>query len=548
MKKILIYSSIVLGSMGLFTSCKKFLDVNKNPNSPTDATPQLIMGQAITYSASNTVSYQDYGAWMVGYTANAGGYGGWGSAFTYDYANTAYNGLWNGSYDNMEDYHVIQTKTEGDDRFAYYNAVARIMKVYHFQFLVDTYNDIPYFNALKGVSNVYPSYDEGEVIYQDLYKQIDTAVNLINNAVEPITFAHQLGNADPMFSSNMTQWKRLANTLKLRLLIRASGTNAFSGITPTFDPVGFLTTDALVNPGYVKNAGQQSPFWSTYHSSVTDGGAARSLITSYYALTFYNGTKILDEPRAKAIYRGVFTPARNQTAVNDDNVPIAPAGSSAWYSGNGASWAFGNNYDSAVGVLKGRSQSQPILTAAESYFLQAEAVMKGLITSSETYESLFNKGILASYSYLFTTQNGSYKPNSYFSSYFGTTGPTAAKIQALVDQYHTDNATNYLVNIGLATTPAQRLEAIITQKYVALNMIHGHEAWAEFRRTGYPTINNSLPLNRDLTFVSVLSQSTTPDRTIGRLLYPSSEYQLNSDNVPTGVSVFGSYVFWDRRN
>jgi hypothetical protein len=114
--------------------------------------------------------------------------------------------------------------------------------------------------------------------------------------------------------------------------------------------------------------------------------------------------------------------------------------------------------------------------------------------------------------------------------------------------YQAANAGNYLANIDLATTDAQRLEAIITQKYIALNMIHGHEAWAEFRRTGYPTIDNSTPLQANETFVSILSEASTSDRLVGRVLYPATEFQLNSANVPTGITVFGSYVFWDRRN
>ncbi len=552
MKKILIVGAVLLTG---FTSCRKYLDVNKDPNTATGSTAPLMMGQAITYTASNVVSYNSYGAWMVGYTSNAGGYGGWGSALTYDYANTSYTGLWNGAYDNMQDFQFILQETEGKDEYAWYNGIARIMKVFHFQFLVDTYGDIPYSEALKGIGNVNPSYDKAEDIYKDLYSQLDIALETINNAVAPLGLNHSLGNADPMFNarannSNINNWKRLANTLKLRLLIRASETGVFAGVTPTFDPVGFLTTDAIVNPGYGKVAGQQNPFWNAFHSSVTDAGAARSLITTYFMLSFYNGTKMEDEARAKAIYRGVFTPARNQTGITDDNVPLAPTGSSVWYSGNGSSYSNSDNYDNAVGVLKGRGQGQPIFTAAESYFLQAEGRMKGILTTGDDVETLFNKGIEASFLYLFRTADGTFKTNTYFSNIFSDGVITEAKVKQAAADYHTegDNTTNYLVNINLATTNEERLEAIITQKYIALNMIHGHEAWAEFRRTGYPKIDNSLPFDEDLTFVSTLSQATTPDRTLGRLLYPDTEYQLNTQNVPTSVTVFGSYVFWDRRN
>lgn len=537
MRKILVAASVLL----ILNSCKKYLDVNTNPNDPTASTPQLVLGQAIVYSAANSVSYNTYGAWMVGYTANAGGYGGWGSALTYNYDNTSYTGLWSSTYDNLEDYQYVIEQTDGKDEFAYFNAAARIMRAYNFQFLVDQYNSVPYTNALKGVSALNPTYDKAEDVYKAIYAELDQALTTINTASNPLPLTYSLGTADPMFKSDITKWKQLANTLKLRLLVRASDSGVFTG-TPTFDAAGFLTADASVNPGYTKASGKQNPAWNSYHSSYTDGGSARSLITTYFVLTFYNNTKISDTARAKAIYRGKLTPARNQLGETAETVPQAPTGSSVWYSGNGSTYAFSDNYDNAVGVLKSRSQDQPILLAAESYFLQAEARLKGILTTGDDVTTLFNKGIEASFAYLYKSGDGTYKVNTYF-------GASAPNPTALAAAYHTeiDNGTNYLVNIDLAASNEQKLEAIITQKYVALNMIHGHEAWAEFRRTGYPKIDNTTPLNQNRTFVSKLSSIGTSDRLLGRVLYPDTEAQLNSANVPSGITT-GSFVFWDRRN
>lgn len=548
MKKIkLIY---LLGVLISFASCKKFLDINQNPNDPTSSSPELMLGQAITYSAANMVTYHAYGGWMVGYITNAGGYGGWGSAFNYNYNSNSYTGVWTSSYDVIQDYQIIQEMTEGDDLNAYYNAVARIMKVFHYQILVDNYNDVPYSEANQGIANLYPKYDKAEDIYVDLSKQIDTALNIINNAQNPRYFNHTLGNADPMFkattAAGITLWKQFANTLKLRLLIRAFNTPVYANMSKTFDAAGFLTTDATVNPGYVQQSGQQSPFFTSYHSSPAGGGAARSNITSYYVVSFYDGNKISDYARAKAIYRDATSPVRNQTGINTNDVPPAPTGSSVWYSGTGTGYANSNNHDNAIGVLKGRTMATPMLLAAESYFLQAEGALKGIISGD--VETLFDKGIEASFLYLYKSQDGTYKTNSYFNNVITGGVITESAVKQLAVNYKTeeDNETNYLVNIDLATTPEQQLEAIITQKYIALNMIAGHEAWAEFRRTGYPTINNS-GLDKFQTFVSVLSASTNDDKTIGRLIYPDTEYQLNTANVPAGIDIFSSYVFWDRR-
>ncbi len=111
------------------------------------------------------------------------------------------------------------------------------------------------------------------------------------------------------------------------------------------------------------------------------------------------------------------------------------------------------------------------------------------------------------------------------------------------NQYLADNAGSYLVNFPLATTPAQQTEAIITQKYIALNFINSQEAWNEYRRTKYPTISN-LTSDPTKSFASTLSQSSRPDHLPTRILYPASEYSYNAANVPTGVSPYTSLIFW----
>lgn len=537
LKYIIVASTVLLA----FGSCRKFLDINTNPNNSTSSLAELVMPQALVFTAANLVGFNDYGAWQAGQSANAGGFGGYGAQLTYNYSQTDYNGLWSNTYNVLEDFEYILQQTEGSDRYAYFNAAARIMKAYNFQLLVDQYNDVPYSQALKGVENTAPAYDEAEDIYRDLYDQLNIAITTINQAQFPTTFKYILGDADPLFHDDITKWKQFANTLKLKLLIRASGTSVFSGVTPSFDPAGFLTEDAIVNPGYMKADGKQNPMWTTYHSNHanTSSQTGRSRITTYYAVSFYNGVKLSDPQRARAVYRGGSAPARNQLGITDDNVPQAPAGGPVWFSGNGSSFGFGDDPDatttakSAVGVLKGRNMGQPLMLAAESYFLQAEARLKGIITSG-TVQALFNNGILASFTYLYKNAAGQIAANP-----LNLTNPSGD-----ATAYQTANATSYLANINLAATDAQRLEAIITQKYIALNFIHGAESWAEFRRTGYPVISGT---SANTTFVSVLSEASTPDRLPGRILYPATEYQLNSQNVPSGVTV-SSYVFWDRRN
>src|SRR5688572_17744934 len=181
MKKLLTY--LFIGFLVIGTSCKKYLDVNTNPNSATTATPptpQLILPQALTTTANNLNGFNSYGAQLVGYMANAGGYGGFGSSISYNFSSNDFSARWTTTYDNLNDYQFIINQTEGKPEMSYFNAVARIMKAHSFQLLVDAYNDVPYTDALKGAENLSPAYTDAKVIYKDLADQLDKAIASIN--------------------------------------------------------------------------------------------------------------------------------------------------------------------------------------------------------------------------------------------------------------------------------------------------------------------------------------------------------------------------------
>ena len=516
---IIIAGTVLLGA----SSCKKYLDINTNPNSATSSTPDLVLPQAMVYTAAQVSSFNDYGSRTVGYSANAGGYGGFGSVWTYDYSTGDMNGLWNTTYDILEDFQYVITSTQGNSTYANYNAAARIMKAYNFQLLVDQYNNVPYSKALQGSNAVVPAYDNGKDIYPSLANQLDSAIALIN--ANPIALA-LTSATDPMFGGNMTKWKQFANTLKLRLIIRGTGATTFAN--NTFDAAGFLTTDAIVNPGYAKASGQQNPSWNSWVTSYTNSAAARSYNPAFFVFGYYNGAKLTDPARGNAIYYNFPNTPANQMGIGTVSVPNAPATSGAWYAATPATIpaaaALGNN----IGVMKGYNMGEPLMLAAESYFLQAEANVRGIVAG--TAKTNFLNGITASFAYLYKLPNGSTQ-----------TGYNAATDAAT---YQTANAGSYLVNFDLALTTAQKTEAIITQKYIALNFIHGHEAWNEYRRTKYPVSSGITTNNPYGSMASVLSSSTRPDKLPTRIQYPQSEYSYNAANVPSGISSFSSLIFW----
>jgi hypothetical protein len=179
-----------------------------------------------------------------------------------------------------------------------------------------------------------------------------------------------------------------------------------------------------------------------------------------------------------------------------------------------------------------------LMLLAESDFLMAEADMRGILTGTAATD--FNNGIAASFGYLEegpSANSANSGPNASPSNYSLTYAADAAAYQAA-------NSTSYLANFSLATTTAQKTEAIITQKYIALNFIHGEEAWCEYRRTGYP-VSSSLVINNPYgSMASTQSQATRPDHLPTRLPYPASEAATNASNVPQGVSIYTTTIFW----
>lgn len=521
MKKITAF--LFLGVLMAGTSCKKYLDINKDPNRAVSATPELFLPQALTATAANLNQFNTYGAQIAGYMANAGGYGGFGTRITYNYSASDYSGNWTTTYDILEDYQTILNQTAENVNYSYFDAVARIMKVHSFQLLVDAYNDVPYSQALKGDGSLTPVYDDAKAIYKDLADQLDQAIATINtgNATAGVT---PLGNSDVMFHGDMLKWKQFANTLKLRIILRANGKVTFTNTT--FSTDGFLTTDATIDPGYTRDNGRQNPKWNSWGFGYTGSDANKAWMPTTFVFSFYNGQKLLDTLRGEAIYYKFPSTGTNRLGFEGNSIESSPSGS-FWYPSTNRD---GKSAGNTTGVLKGPEADMPVITAAESYFLQAEAAVRGLI--SDDAKILFEKGIVASFRYLYTLPTAKQD---------GTVSGNPAADAAV---YMADNAASRLVNFDLASTTEEKIEAIITQKYIALNMVNSEEAWNEYRRTHYPTIISTAGATGVQTFASSVSESTAPDKLPTRILYPTSEGSYNSTNVPKGITPYTSKIFW----
>lgn len=534
MKKILLKTALIAAAaLAWPASCD--LDINKNPNYATAAvvTPDLVLPVAIAAAVYNQLYYygRSTAAYLVGYQVPGEGLVGYGEIYTYSFTASTFTGVWSETFACLRNFNTIIRTAEENPRYALYGGVAHILKAYCYQQLVDAYGDVPYAEGLRGEDNLSPAFDKDVEVYKALVAEIDDAIAILKAGKAAADGDVQALSAagDPMFGGDCTRWIQLANNIKLRLLVRARGAAgvgsfvqaAFAG----FSEEGFLKEDALVNPGYNASA-QQNPYWTVYHSSVVGAITYPALfyIPSVYTLSFYDGSRLADSKRGALVYRG-WPSVPSYQLGNQTGRPYSPG--YIWHVGTGA----GQTASDAAGILKSRSAPAPFFFAFEVHFLLAEAALYGFDPDGSGLDAKahFKNGVGASFEFL--EREGA-----------ANTLPAGADPQGDAEAYIGANSWSYLVNFDLADTHEKKLEAIITQKYIASNILNSNEAWNEFRRTGYPAVSGSAPRS---TFVSILSQSTRADKLPVRLIYPQSEYNLNA-NTPKIEDAYSNPIFWDK--
>lgn len=538
----LLLAVAVIAAAG--TGCRKGqFNINKNPNNPTDSTVAYNVVLPAAMNATGSLVARQWGPiqnWM-GYWARSGTYAPNVTEETYQITTGFGNGVWNNAYDNAYDYAIIINKA-GQAGADFYEGIARIMKTIDFQTLVDVYGNVPYSEALKASGNPTPKYDNGIDIYKDLFREIDKGMTLIKNAVVTSSNANRFITTDDiMFQGNKTMWYKFGNTLKLRLLIHAY---AVAGIDKAAEMAiinaqgsGFLGAgeNASVNPGYSGND-KPNPFYNQYIIN-TDGSANANNVyykANEWGIEYYKGD---GDPRVT-------------------NTVVAGAGSRTYVAGSGG--LVGVKYglppvtaNAATvlagigpGVYKSATAPQPIITSAESFFLQAEARQRGIITSGSTAAALLDQAGIENFTYL------------------GVPSPASSWAA-----YKTANAGYPDVDITAAPlgtgAPAGGLFTILQQKWFAMNGISTLEIWTDWRRVPYTEVATKILTTGaaapNTNFVygdgggysngparSVSPQITTADNIPVRYLYPQTEYNYNTANVSgQGTITRYSRVFWD---
>lgn len=529
MKKFIIVL-LAVTALGV-SSCEKWLDINKNPNDATTATPDLILAGVLTNWASDVTSLTTLsGAWM-GYFTHAGGWSGWYSEKKYEIT-AQYLNLYGYYTGQLNDTRFIRTNSGTN---VVYPAITDVVDAWYYSRLVDCYGDVPYTEACQPDLTLTPKYDDAETIYLDLIARLDNAITAFDDAVNAPDAATNAIYAfkktvDIYYAGDFTKWAKFANTLKLRLVMRLTNVRTPAELATMMSntaAIGFITANVDGNPGYSASSGKTSPLWTAFAKDYS--GVAVSANTQYTLnKNFHERLTLTADPRlaqfwfapAAAVPAGTLISIKYGTdgdLVVQPNTTVAANYTYVYFANDWTSKATGNGaLDRAI-----------IFTYTEALFLQAEAAARGIITST-TASAAYTAGVTASLA--------------------------SAKVTAA-------NQTTYLGRADVAWNAAwtldQQIENIITQKYISNFFRNMFESYNDYRRTGYPN-----PKKTGAAYdVNAEMLSYYPGGIIRRQIprifpYPQADYDINKVNVQAAIDKqgvpfttseypFDGRVFWD---
>lgn len=448
-------------------------------------------------------------------------------------------GFCGGMYENFN-LHIFNNtrrliKTCDEKGLSDYAAIMRVVQVYALSTMTDSYGPVAYQSVLDG-NDVSFYYDSQESIYKAMFALLDEAVTGFKNGTSDVSNMQQF---DYWCRGDRDLWVKVANQFKLRLAMRIVKADPALAKQKAEEAVsgGVLTAadrDILIDQG-LSNELTRMFEWG-------DCGINANLVT---ILEGYN------DPRL-ALYV-----TKNTNDIKDGDKVIVPKDSKYLGIRGGCNLPNKpNQWGNFSSVVCSYSTPFPVMKVAESYFLRAEGALRGWNMGGNAKE-LYEEGIRIS------IQN----ELKYKGSYAGVTSISDAEIDAYingttpqadfvdpVDAQNNIKAMNTIpVKWNDGASNEEKLQRIITQKWIA-NFPLSTEAWAEYRRTGYPKL---FP-NR----VNSSNGTIDTDEQIRRLIYSEVEINTNNEELQKGIQILnqenssgkftgdigGTRVWWDKAN
>lgn len=533
-----LINSIILGMTTVaFVSCTgDYLEINSNPYQPGDLTPD---GYGLSSAMSNiagcvvspdvnTAQFTDclLGGPMGGYYADSK-VSGWDNTISNYNPTDNWTNVFLKSdkiipvlYTNLT---VVEKLCEesGDDMPL---MVANIIKVAAMSRVTDTYGPIPYSQIGKD-GKIETPYDPQDKVYDKFFEELTNSVNALNAKLVDNPDYTIPSSADYVYKGDVKKWIRFANSLKMRLAMRivyADKEKAQARFVEAMDPVngGIMEqNDQNAMWDYFKSSSNPIYVASRYNSaegSLT-GGDSHAAADIICYMNGYNDNRrekyfVKSEygyPDYVGVRRGIELSTLGKNARKYSGINVAESDPVIW------------------------------MNAAETYFLRAEAVaVHGFTNPHETMtaKDLYEEGIRKSFEQ-WGADLGYYLEDDY------------SKPQTYNDPENVNSYSERLSEITVkwndGAAQEEKQERIIIQKWIA-NWTLGNEAWADYRRTGYPKL---IPATAEGNKSGGKVDSELGAR---RMPYPADEYVSNKNNVLEAVSEYlkgademGTFIWWD---
>lgn len=467
-----------------------FEELNKNPNIDTTVDPDALFAQSVLKYHTDYFHGVLTEVWAVStWTQMQASLNGIASADgAYFIGGDALDNTWRVFYsDVLGNASEAMRLTETDDALSNHYHIYRIWRAFVMHRVTDMWGDVPFSEAFNAVNAngdpiFTPAYDSQQSIYHTLLDELAAS----SAALDENKSAPELH--DWLYGGNIDTWRRFANTLRLRMALRmlqadpgraeqelASLNQEFNFISLNQESARFPHSNSARSPFYELDATGQG-MYSPSHFMVELFKAHNDPRLEQLA-TLAPQTIIFGAPDYVGVPNFMLASEIDPNQWNDFTTSyIAPQ---------------------FLDVLR----PGVTLSVAESRLLEAEAVLRGYLP---------NHGLSAQQLYEFAVQ-----------AHFERLGLTVSQ------------ANDYLANAGAFQGT---IEQLITEKWKTFVYTDPLEAWAEYRRTGFPILpdENGTPV--------------AADNVPKRFAYPQTELSLNAAAVQAvgeGINDFETPLWWD---
>lgn len=467
----------------------------------------------------------------------------WDGNFGWEYTAWLQEGTngWLAGYNSSLTSYLRQVGEGGALENDQYYAIGLIMKGLYYQLYTDQVGMIPYSEASDPDIKL-PKYDEQIDIYKGVIAELNEAISLIGSNTTTGEGVDLLRENDVIFNGDMQKWKQLANSLKLRMALRAHGAPgedfASAAVSEAISSGVLADTDALFESyNEVSNIWVEHSSYGDIYFGFGDAGQWKMAEPLVNALSSVNDPRLsfMSKPSTGGTVTLDITEASGSQIAflksTLDNAGLVLDTDYSWTQTSSEltiTMAENTNYvglpvrlsPNIKGLFNGNLFSSPadivinksnegkeispfiVMSAADSHFMIAEAIVKGLASGDAA---------------------GHYQTGlEYAMNLWGT---------SLTSDFSSSE-------MGTLTgSVEEKLEKIATQRWIA-NYTNGYEAWSIVRDTGYPT--SAITTSSDNSIRSLSGEMN--GGYANRLRYISSAYTSNAENIQAAVAKQGPDV------